>query len=46
MLAGLPEAPSELDPLNPDPNVQDAVMSRRRTVLDLMVQKGKITQSD
>src|SRR5258708_5487449 len=46
LLAGLPEAPSELDPLNPDPNVQDAVLARRRTVLDLMVQKGKITQSD
>jgi penicillin-binding protein 1C len=44
LLAGLPQSPAELDPLNPDPKVQDAVFKRRKVVLDLMVEKGKITQ--
>ena len=37
MLAGLPQAPADLDPLNPDPSVQAAVEQRWRTVLDRMV---------
>jgi len=45
LLAGLPQAPAELDPLNPDPKVQDEVLQRRRTVLNLMVQHGRITQA-
>ncbi len=43
LLAGLPQAPAELDPLNPDPKIQDEVMDRRRIVLDAMVTTGKIT---
>ena len=43
LLAGLPQAPAELDPLNPDPNIQDAVYARWRLVLDRMVTTGKIT---
>lgn len=43
LLAGLPQAPANLDPLNPDPNVQNAVYARWRLVLDEMVQKGYAT---
>lgn len=43
LLAGLPQAPAELDPLNPDPSVQAAVETRWRTVLDRMVTEGFIT---
>ncbi len=43
LLAGLPQAPANLDPLNPDPNVQNAVYTRWRLVLDEMVDKGFIT---
>jgi penicillin-binding protein 1C len=43
LLAGLPQAPADLDPLSPDPAVQDAVYSRWRLVLDRMVVLGKIT---
>lgn len=46
LLAGLPQAPADLDPLNPDPNVQRRVMERRRLVLDLMVKEGYITQTE
>ncbi len=46
LLAGLPQSPAELDPLNPDPKVQQAVFDRRKLVLDLMVEKGKITQQE
>lgn len=46
MLAGLPQAPAELDPLNPDPSVQAAVEQRWRTVLDRMVQEGYITDAE
>src|SRR5262249_14146352 len=45
LLAGLPQSPSELDPLNPDPKVQEAELARRKVVSDLMVSKGKITQT-
>lgn len=43
LLAGLPQAPANLDPLNPDPAVQEAVLSRWRLVLDRMVAEGFIT---
>lgn len=43
LLAGLPQVPAELDPLNPDPAVQAAVDVRWRTVLDRMVDEGFIT---
>jgi penicillin-binding protein 1C len=45
LLAGLPQAPASLDPLNPDPSVQAAVEMRWRTVLDRMVTEGYITDS-
>ena len=45
LLAGLPQAPSNLDPLNPDPNVQSRVTERRKLVLDLMVKMGSITRA-
>ena len=44
MLAGLPQAPASLDPLNPDPAVQAAVDTRRRQVLGEMVEEGFISQ--
>lgn len=46
LLAGLPQAPGELDPLNPDPEVQQAVLERRRLVIDLMLDKGFITADE
>ncbi|MCA0456347.1 MAG: transglycosylase domain-containing protein [Chloroflexi bacterium] len=45
LLAGLPQAPAELDPLNNDPTVQDKVEARWRLVLERMVFLGKITQA-
>ncbi len=46
LLAGLPQAPANLDPLNPDPNVQSAVYARQRQVLDEMVKDGYITPDE
>lgn len=46
MLAGLPQAPAELDPLNPDPAVQAAVNSRWQLVLARMQEEGFITQAE
>lgn len=43
LLAGLPQAPASLDPLNPDPEVQAAVDFRWRLVLGEMVEEGFIT---
>ncbi len=43
LLAGLPQTPAELDPLNPDPAVQQAVEARWRQVLDAMVASHFIT---
>ncbi len=43
LLAGLPQAPADLDPLDPDPAVQEAVLARRRLVIDLMLEEGYIT---
>lgn len=42
MLAGLPQAPASLDPLNPDSEVQEAVYIRWLTVLERMVTEGFI----
>lgn len=46
LLAGLPQAPASLDPLNPDPEVQARVEARWRLVLDLMVSEGFITPEE
>ncbi|MBN1680515.1 MAG: transglycosylase domain-containing protein [Anaerolineae bacterium] len=46
LLAGLPQAPADLDPLNPDPDVQRRVSERRKLVLDLMVEEKYITQAE
>ncbi|MBI5960935.1 MAG: transglycosylase domain-containing protein [Chloroflexi bacterium] len=46
LLAGLPQAPANLDPLNPDPEIQRQVMERRKLVLDLMVKEGHITRAE
>lgn len=43
LLAGLPQAPASLDPLNPDPAVQAQVLARWRIVLDAMVREGYIS---
>ena len=45
LLAGLPQAPAWLDPLNPDPAVQAAVDARWRLTLGEMVEEGYITQA-
>lgn len=46
LLAGLPQAPAELDPLNPDPDIQEAVLARRRLVIDRMLDRGYISQEE
>ncbi|MEL7433597.1 MAG: transglycosylase domain-containing protein, partial [Chloroflexota bacterium] len=46
LLAGLPQAPSSLDPLNPDPAVQSRVEERWRLVLGEMVEEGYITDAE
>ncbi|MCA9874577.1 MAG: transglycosylase domain-containing protein, partial [Anaerolineales bacterium] len=46
LLAGLPQAPADLDPLNPDPVVQDRVYNRWRQVLGEMVEEGYITAAE
>lgn len=46
LLAGLPQAPATLDPLNPAPEVQAAVDARWRQVLTEMVEEGYATQQD
>lgn len=46
LLAGLPQAPRDLDPLSPDPSVQAAVYDRWRLVLDLMLEERYITQAE
>ncbi len=45
LLAGLPKAPAQLDPLNPDPDVQTQVRERQRLVLRLMVEDGFVDPS-
>ena len=46
LLAGLPQAPANLDPLSPDPEVQAAVQTRWRAVLNEMVEEGYITENE
>ena len=46
MLAGLPQAPASLDPLNPDPAIQAAVDSRWRQVLGEMIEEGYIAPEE
>lgn len=46
LLAGLPQAPAELDPLDPEPAVQQAVLDRRRLVIDLMLSEGYLTDDE
>ncbi len=46
LLAGLPQAPANLDPLNPDPAVQAAVDARWRQVLGEMVEEAYISQAE
>jgi penicillin-binding protein 1C len=43
LLAGLPQSPANLNPLDPDPEVQAAVSARWQMVLDRMVTEGFIT---
>ncbi len=46
LLAGLPQAPGELDPLSPDEDVRHAVKDRQRTVLNLMAFHGYLTDEE
>ena len=46
LLAGLPQAPASLDPLNPDPAIQAAVDARWRQALGEMIEEGYITQDE
>ncbi len=46
LLAGLPQLPAELDPLNPEPAIQAKVLARQGLVLDLMVEEKYITQAE
>jgi penicillin-binding protein 1C len=43
LLAGLPQAPANLDPFSADPDVQQAVRERWELVLQRMVEEGYIT---
>ncbi len=46
LLAGLPQSPASLDPLNPDPEVQTRVEFRWRSVLQEMVEEGYISATE
>ncbi len=46
LLAGLPQIPAELDPLNPDPSIQAAVDRRWRQVLQEMVEEKYISDAE
>lgn len=46
LLAGLPQLPAVIDPLNPDPAIQSQVLDRQYLILDLMVEEGYITQAE
>ncbi len=46
LLAGLPQAPADFDPLNPAPEVQTLVKNRQKTVLDLMVAAGFVSRAE
>ncbi len=46
LLAGLPQSPANLDPLNPDPEIQSRLYARWRLVLDEMVEERYITADE
>lgn len=46
LLAGLPQRPAELNPLNPDPTIQQQVIERQHLILDLMVKEGYISRAE
>lgn len=46
LLAGLPQSPANLNPLNPDPEVQSRLYERWRLVLGEMVEEGYITSEE
>ncbi|MDQ7035259.1 MAG: transglycosylase domain-containing protein [Anaerolineae bacterium] len=46
LLAGLPQSPRDLDPLNPDPEVQNRIEQRWRLVLSEMVEEGYISAEE
>ncbi len=46
LLASLPQAPADLDPLNPDPEIQARLYQRWQMVLNEMVEEGYITQTE
>jgi membrane peptidoglycan carboxypeptidase len=46
LLAALPQAPGIWNPLNPDPEIRQLIVNRQYLVLDLMVDKGYITQQE
>lgn len=46
LLVGIPQAPAILNPLDPNPDVQQLVINKQHLVLDLMVEEGYITQSE
>ena len=44
LLVGIPQAPSLLNPLSPDPLQRQRIIARQHLVLDLMAQEGYITR--
>ncbi len=46
LLAGLPQAPADLDPLSPDPATQESVRARWQVVLSAMVTSGYLTPAE
>ncbi len=46
LLVGIPQAPSQLNPLSSDPFKRQLVINRQHLVLDLMTQEGYITAAE
>ncbi|MBN1284628.1 MAG: transglycosylase domain-containing protein [Anaerolineae bacterium] len=46
LIAGLPQAPGDLDPLSPSEEVRRTVKDRQRIVLSLMVSHGYLAQAE
>lgn len=46
LLAGLPQLPAVIDPLNPDPDIQAQVIARQHLVIDLMVKEEYLTEDE
>lgn len=46
LLVGIPQAPSQLNPLSSDPFKRQLVIDKQHLVLNLMVQEGYITQAE